>query len=205
MSMVGFGLLAVLSGCGEEKSERETYEELAGIYRLSGAESYAGVCDQRQKPTKLRPSEYLIAYVVERGVPEVQLHLEGCGSLESCRGLAIEVKTHGARIRRSGYLFRHLAYSRVRSGRVDGVQLVGSTEPDGTCALDLRVFSLWETDSGVDFGITTREGVRYPPTNQECIHPSGFEAEWRDWQDNPCLEYEVLHGKFAEPLSASVE
>lgn len=193
--------LALLVGCGGgEEDEREVYRELEGIYELQRVERYDGVCGPSGDAAEVRGPARVVAFVVEEGVPDVQLHASGCESVEECRGIAAEARENGGSLGGSGFPFRHLVYSRVNDdGRIDGVKLMllaGAEE----CSLNLLQFSLRETEAGVDFGVTTREGTRYPHTDGACPTRPDLEAHWKSWQTTRCLDHEVLTTDFAEPL-----
>ena len=132
------GAVAFAGCASSDDPEVEAYAKLEGVYELESIERFVGACDDAGTANSLAAIPKLwVAYVVEHGVPDTQLHAHGCSSVEQCRTQAEDSQADGV----ANYAtdFTRYVYSRVAgSGAIDGVgvNLVGVV--DDKCRLDLE-------------------------------------------------------------------
>jgi hypothetical protein len=191
-----------LGGCASsDDPEVEAYAKLEGVYELESIERFVGACDDSGAAKSLAAIPKLwVAYVVEHGVPDTQLHAHGCSSVEQCRTQAADAQADGV----ANYAtdFTRYVYSRVAgSGAIDGVgvNLVGVV--DDNCRLELEETFVDRNGDDAVFSARYRVGAEYDPESDgSCADRQDLANQWRSWTGNDCTHFDVVHARFSEDL-----
>lgn len=202
-----FGVLVcstLLVGCAEpDDLETEAYAKLEGIYQLTSVDRYPSACGAQGEAQELDDAPpYWVAFKVSQQVPDVQLHAHGCASPERCREQALDVQADGSLDSSTYWDFQRHVYSRVASdGTVDGVGVRALGVVEGACQLTLQETSIAGAADETLFEARRRAGAEYPPdSNGGCSSRDDLAAQWRDWTDNSCLGFDVIHTRWLQRL-----
>jgi hypothetical protein len=191
-----------LTGCASNADpEVEAYAKLEGVYELESIERFAGACDASGTAKSLPVIPKLwVAYIVEHGVPDTQLHAHGCSSAEQCRTQAADAQEDGV----ANYAtdFTRYVYSRVSdSGAIDGVGVALVGVIDGKCRLELEQTSVERHGDDAVFSARHRVGAEYDPeSNGSCAARQDLADQWRSWTAHECTHFDVVHARFSEGL-----
>jgi hypothetical protein len=141
-----------------------------------------------------------VAYMVERGVPDTQLHAHGCSSVEQCRKQATDVQADG----RADYDtdFTRYVYSRVADdGAIDGVGVNLRGVVDDKCRLELEETFVERQGSDTVFSARYRVGTEYDPESDgSCANRQDLTDQWRSWTEHECTYFDVVRARFNEDL-----
>jgi hypothetical protein len=191
-----------LAGCASnDDPEVEAYAKLEGVYDLTSIERFAGACDDSGTATSLPAIPmHWVAYIVEQGVPDTQLHAHGCSSVEQCRTQAADAQADGSADYDTD--FTRYVYSRVADdGVIDGVgvNLVGVV--DGKCRLELEETFVEREGAEATFSARYRVGTEYDPESDgSCATRQDLTDQWRSWTQHACTHFDVVHARFSEDL-----
>ena len=195
------GAVAFAGCASSDDPEVEAYAKLEGVYELESIERFVGACDDAGTANSLAAIPKLwVAYVVEHGVPDTQLHAHGCSSVEQCRTQAEDSQADGV----ANYAtdFTRYVYSRVAgSGAIDGVgvNLVGVV--DDKCRLDLEETFVERHGDDAVFSARYRVGAEYDPESDgSCATRQDLADQWRSWTEHDCTHFDVVHARFSEDL-----
>ncbi|HEX2871271.1 MAG TPA: hypothetical protein VHP33_08445 [Polyangiaceae bacterium] len=191
-----------LAGCAsDDDPEVEAYAKLEGVYELASIERFAGACDDSGAATSLPAIPKLwVAYIVEQGVPDTQLHAHGCSSVEQCRTQAADVQADGD----AGYDtdFTRYVYSRVADdGTIDGVGVNLRGVVDDKCRLELEETFVERVGDEAIFSARYRVGAEYDPESDgSCATRQDLSDQWRSWTKHECTHFDVVRARFSEDL-----
>lgn len=191
-----------LTGCASsDDPEVEAYAKLEGVYDLESITRFVGSCDDSGAAKSLDAiPELWVAYIVEHGVPDTQLHAHGCSSVEQCRTEAADAQEDGV----ANYAtdFTRYVYSRVSDGgAIDGVGVTSVGVVDGKCRLELEQTSVERHGDEAVFTARHRVGAEYDPeSNGSCATRQDLADQWRSWTAHECTRFDVVRARFSEDL-----
>jgi hypothetical protein len=201
-SLLLVGSAVSLAGCGSnDDPEVAAYAELEGIYDVVSIERFAGACDASGNGSEFASVPNLwVAYIVEQGVPDTQLHAHGCSSAEQCRKQAADVQADGKPSTSTD--FARYIYSRVSdNGAIDGVGVNRVGIIKEKCRLELEESFVERQADEVVFSARGRIGAEYDPeADGSCANRQDLADQWRTWTDHECTHFDVVRTRFAEDL-----
>lgn len=195
------GALSLTACASNDDLELEAYAKLEGVYDLTSIERFAGACDDSGTATSLPAIPKLwVAYVVEHGVPDTQLHAHGCSSVEQCRTQAADVQADGSADYDTD--FTRYVYSRVADdGGIDGVGVNLLGVVDDMCRLELEETFVERQGADTVFSARYRTGTEYDPESDgSCAARQDLADQWRSWTEHRCSHFDVVHARFREAL-----
>lgn len=201
LPVLAAGALCAAGCAANDDPEVEAYAKLEGVYDLISIERFAGACDASGTAKSLPAIPKLwVAYIVEQGVPDTQLHAHGCSSTEQCRQQAADVQADGNADYDTD--FTRYVYSRVADdGTIDGVgvNLVGVVEDK--CRLELEETFVEHAGDEAMFSARYRIGAEYDPESDgSCPPRQDLADQWRSWTTHECTHFDVVHARFSEDL-----